>query len=111
MTFKKSSPKKNSKAVQKRNTTKPKLTKDSAPTNEAKQVRFSDPLKTNQKKSVSEYNIAEMLDIYQRYVEMEIVDDKTKRRKMSLHQIFQVLFDCNEAWMENYLEARIGEQC
>lgn len=95
--------------------TKPKLIKirkvkrKKASSNNGKKVRFCKPLNVNQKKSVSEYSVTELMDIYQRFVHMEMVDDKQKRGEMSLHRVFKVLFDCNEKWMDSYLEARKNE--
>lgn len=70
-----------------------------------KKIRFCKPLNVNQKKSVTEYTMTELLDIHQRFVHMEMVEDKQKRGKMSLHQVFKFIFDCNEKWMDSYLEA------
>ncbi|GFR04780.1 hypothetical protein TNCT_28971 [Trichonephila clavata] len=70
-----------------------------------KQVRFMSPPYTNCEKSVTAYSVTELLDVFERFVNMEVMDRKKYRHKMSLHKIFHFLFNCYEDWIVSYLLA------
>ncbi|GBN24705.1 hypothetical protein AVEN_248703-1 [Araneus ventricosus] len=70
---------------------------------EKKHVRFPTPAHTNSQKSLSHYTLSELFDVYQRFVHLEMMDNKTVGKKISLNKAFNLLFGCYDEWFQNFL--------
>ncbi|KAF8788123.1 hypothetical protein HNY73_009657 [Argiope bruennichi] len=68
-----------------------------------KHVRFPTPPYTNLQKRLSRYCLSELFDVYERFVHLELLDDDSTGKKLSLHQVFDLLFTYYEEWFSNFL--------
>ncbi|GIY30349.1 hypothetical protein CDAR_126051 [Caerostris darwini] len=73
-------------------------------TSRKRKVRFANPPYTNYGKHLTNYSTTELVDVFERFVHIEMLDIK-RGKKMSLHKAFHTLFNLYEEWFVKFLHA------
>lgn len=74
-----------------------------------KNVRFASPIRTNRAKDLCDYNIEEVMEVFNRYVYAEIYvfgrRGNKNRSKQNRKDLFKTLFEFYGDWLTNFAEA------